>query len=144
MGVIIMAFEDTWSYLVDYPVTLYFSKYDQYVCFWRGIPMSRSMALAISANKMFNLRPSPVITMRACEEFKSLVDNSIIDTKKISSAVIPMLLEDVKDPNIRDLLIYLVSKSISDDDNFFTSLKESFTHEECVNWFSEEKVFRIE
>lgn len=70
--------EASWSRITDTPVFLYDELYDARLCFWNGVPMTRTMAQIIIAMNWYNIFPGKKTAELAYDEYRKFQELEII------------------------------------------------------------------
>jgi hypothetical protein len=122
--------EAAWSILSPTPVCVRDEITDIDICFWNGVPLTKSYALLIFSSIWMNIKPSPAQIEHANDEYIRAVNTNAFGHGPKDTSKIYQSFGDYK--STFSYLIYLVK---GNDEKFFDKLCESYTAKDALVWF---------
>jgi len=139
--------ECTWSYLTDTPTFVHYKKYDAHICYWNGISLPRSLAIAIIGNFMYGIYPNKSQTTIIGSDIQRYYDNGWLDKSRYGHGI-RSVIESIKIEGFSSTVIYVfmdkISSSLNEKNTFFPILKEKTSVERCLGWLSPEKILVVD
>lgn len=124
-----MRSECSWSLLSDRPVIFYDEHYDAHLCYWNGVGMTKTYALLIVSSGFFNMHPNDSQKMHAWNEYERVYRAGAFHTKDWDT-----LLEWTAPASA--MHGYLQSLITKNDQYFLKNLRDKYTPQQALGWFS--------